>query len=195
MAGRSMTVAAKAQASAAKLQIAHLVEVYFDSPTGTLTLTDAHRNLVYGGNTYLGAGYLLGMTAIQETAEALVHQLTVTFSGVDQVWIANVLTEAFMDRRLVVRRAFINPTSDALVADPVLVFDGRMDAPSIAEDPEAGTCTVAVTATNHWTDFLRRPGRHTASAEHQIFFPDDPSFDLLTTLRDPVKWPNIPPWM
>jgi hypothetical protein len=195
MAGRGMTAAAKTQASATQLQSAHLLSVHFDAPTGTIYLTDYARNIVSGGQTYLGAGHLVGLDAVQETAEALVQSIQATFSGVDQVWIANILTEQFMDRRLMISRAFLNTTTEALIADPVLIFDGRMDSPSISEDPVAGTCTVAVVATNHWTDFQRRPGRHTSSAEQQIHYPGDPSFDLMNTLKDPVKWPNIPPWL
>ncbi|HET9701763.1 MAG TPA: LamG domain-containing protein, partial [Burkholderiales bacterium] len=110
-----MTAAALAQARASRLQPVHLMEVYFDAPTGTLYLSDFPRPIVYGGNTYLGAGYLLGVSAVQETTEAVIHTLSATFSGVDQTWIANVLTEKFMDRRLVLRRGFVR--GDAFFLD------------------------------------------------------------------------------
>jgi hypothetical protein len=111
---------------------------------------------------------------------------TVTLSGVDQVYIAEILQHNYIDRRLVIRKAFL--TGDTAVVDIIPYLDGRIDQPIVNENPEDGTCTVSLTAGSHWIDFERTSGRHTNDAEQQLWFPGDTFFELVGASRDDIKW-------
>lgn len=163
-----------------------LVDAYFDD--GTISLTDAWRPITWGGRTYTANGHFLSFSGLTETAELQVPQLTLTLSAVDQVWISIALTKNYVDRRLVISRAFIDYTTAAVtpIASPVS-FEYRMDGMNIADDPN-GECTVAVTASSHFGDFERRAGRHTNSSEHQVFFPGDLFFDYASNLNREIRW-------
>lgn len=186
MSGRGFSAAALAQINAAQNAPFHLFEAYFDS--GTAYATDAARPVVWGGHTYLADGQLLAYDGVQETADLQVTEAHVQLSGVDQTWVALVLAENYIDRRLVIYKAFLDPATDALIVDPGAIFDGRMDAPTIEEDPASGKCTVSLTATSHWTDFERRPGRHTNLAEQQTFFPADTGFRYVSEQTKQITW-------
>ena len=172
---------------AGQVQTCHLVELTLS--TGTVWLTDYGLTVAYGGNDYLAAGQLLGLSEIVESAQVIVSEMSVTLSGVDQTFIAALLAETYLDRRLVVHRAFLD--ANAAVTYARTVFDGRMDAPTITEDPLAGTCTVSITATNYWADFERRPGRHTNYEETQLYFPGDKFFEFTAEGNKQITWGQV----
>jgi len=76
----------------------------------------------------------------------------------------------------------------AIISDPVLIFEGRMDEPGIEENPEDGSCVVTVSATNIWVDFERKAGRHTNHEEQQIFFPGDLGFQYASEIVKDITW-------
>jgi hypothetical protein len=169
---------------AGQVQTCHLVEMFLSS--GTVRLTDFARTVSYGGNDFLPAGHLLALSEIVESAQVIVSEASVTLSGVDQTFIAALLGETYLDRRLVIYRAFLDANSAVSYARAV--FDGRMDAPTIQEDPLANSCTVTVTATNYWADFERRPGRHTNYEETQLYFPGDKFFEFTAEGNKQITW-------
>jgi len=163
----------------------HLVSVHFDDTT--VYMTDGYKTITYSSNDYVPMGHLLGFSDIEEAAEVIVSNVTVTLSGVDQVWISNFLSKDYIDRTIKIYTAFLDST-EALVGDPVLIFEGRMDQPTIQEDPEAGSSVVSVSATNAWVDFSRKTGRHTNHEEQQIHFPGDKGFEFASEIVQDVIW-------
>ena len=169
---------------------AHLVEV--DIGSSTYYLTDAHRNITWGGNTYLAVGHFLGFSDIEEHAAIQISSLTLTLSGVDKTWIALVLGYDFVDREVSIYKAILD-YDGALLRDPVtpapfLIFGGRINHAAVNEDPAEGTCTVAIGVTSHWVDFDRKPGRHTNHAEQQHYFPDDLGFEYASEIIGDLYW-------
>jgi len=198
MTARGMSAAALAQSRASANQPVHLVACYFDDIT--IRYTDAYRNVVWNGDTFTAAGHLLEFSGITESVELRVTQAEISLSGVEQSFVAIVLQKQYVDRRIVVWKAFLAPGTDALVIDPVPLLDGRMDAPTIDEDPSAGTCTVKLGATSHWVDFERRPGRHTNDTEQQSIYPGDRFFEYASQVAKQIVWgrasgaaANVPP--
>lgn len=164
----------------------YLVDVWFDA--GTVSMTDAWLNIVYDGRTYTANGHYMGFAGLSEHYDMTIPTVTLTISGVDQTWIARVLSQPYIDRRVTIFKAFLDYTTLALIASPVLIFDGRMDTMSIQDDPSAGTCTVSGTASSQWSDFQRTPGRHTNDTEQQIFYPGDRGFEFSAQLNQNMKW-------
>lgn len=190
MADRGASAAVLAQIDAPANKPVHLYEAYFDS--GTVYATDAAFPIVFNGNTYLANGQFLGYDGLTESAEMQSSAVRVSLSGVDGTYVAAALTEDYIDRRLVIRKAFLNTTTGALLVDPVAIFDGKMDAPVVNEDPTAGTCTVTVTAANQWVDFERRAGRHTNDSEQQIHAPGDRFFNAVSEVARTITWGGAP---
>lgn len=170
MSGRGADSSFLTELESAKNQPVHLVEAYFDA--GTTHITDAARALEYGGNTYTAAGALLGFEAVEESADLIVHECRVSLSGVGGEWVAAVLTTDFIDRRIVIRKALLG-SDGAFIGSPVIIFDGRMDSPSIDMDPQSGTFTVTVSATSQLANLQRVTGRRTNDTDMQLYFSGD----------------------
>jgi uncharacterized protein CbrC (UPF0167 family) len=182
---RSSTSAFQTEVAKLQNRPIHLVSVNFDS--GTIYMTDSFKDVVYDGNTYQAVGHLMGISDIEEAAEVIVSSVTLSLSGIDQVWISNVLQEDYIDRTVKIYTAFMDE-SWALVVDPVLIFEGRMDQPSIEEDPDAGTSSVSVSVTNAWVDFSRKTGRHTNHEEQTLHFAGDKGFEFASEVTPDIVW-------
>jgi len=185
MSERGMTSSVKTETEAAANRPFHLVTIEFSDET--LYLTDSYKTITFGGHGYTALGHLLGFSDIEETAELQVAQMTGSLSGVDQTLISSFLSKDYLNRPVKVYKGFLD-VSEALIADPVLIFDGRMDRPVIEEDPDSGESVVTVTATNQWSDFERTPGRHTNHEEQQIWFSGDKGFAFASEVVKDIVW-------
>jgi hypothetical protein len=149
---------------------------------GVVGLTDAYRAVTFAGDAYGAGGHLLGFSGLAESSELRIREVTVSLSGVDQSWVSIVLSKTYIGRSLQMRRMFFDPANEALLVDPVLLFDGQMEEPKVDDDPASGKCIVSIMARDQFADFERRNGRHTNANDQNMWFPNDRAFDL---------WPQL----
>lgn len=177
-----MTVFSGAE-QAVQLRPVHLFTIYLD--TATIRISDAHKELRWGGDTWLAGGHALGFTGLEETSALEVTTVTISLSAVDQSFISLLLAQHFIDRRVTIHLALLDE-DDRLTIAPRLQFDGRVDSPVIADDPVNGKSVIALSATNHWVDFERVPGRHTNGPEQRLYYAGDKGFDFIPQLVSKV---------
>lgn len=198
MAQRGATAAVQTEWAKAANEPAHLVEVRFDAGDGgTVYLTDSWRNVTWpaNGKTYFAQGHLLGFNGLIESADMQITDVTMQLSGVDQTWISIILGKQYIDRRLLIYKMFFNQSTEQLIVDPFVLHDGRMDEPSIDEDPGSGKCVVTIKSRDVFADFERLAGRHTCPNDQNLFFPSDRAFDMNAQLvgqRLQLMWGNSP---
>jgi hypothetical protein len=181
--GASSTITG--ELAAAQNRPVHLFEVYLD--TGTVYITDAPFQITWNGNAYLANGHLLGFDAIEEDTNLHISTTTVELTGCDAsgpTWVASVLAEEYIDRRVIIRTALLHGAGGVLDA-PILIFDGRMDQPVIDDDPVNGTCRVSITASSQFADFERVIGRRTNDSVQQLHFSGDKFFEFASEI--PLK--------
>lgn len=164
----------------------HLVSVHFDEEI--IYMNDSYKTIFFDAQEYKGVGHFIGFSDIEETAEVIVSSMTLSLSGIDKIWIANVLARAYINRKVKVFRAFLDNDTHALVADPVLIFEGSMDSPTISENPDQGESIVAVKVTNAWADFERKTGRHANNEQQQSIFPGDKGFEFASQNISDLVW-------
>jgi hypothetical protein len=173
------------QIEAEQNQPCHLLEMLFDSQT--IYLTDLNRNISWRGQSYQAVGNFLNFSDIEESAELQVHSMTGELSGIGQEFVSLFLTENYIDRTVNLYKAFLN-VSQSLVSEPILIFSGRINGVDIKEDPNRGTCSIAMEASSVWIDFNRRPGRRTTNSEQQSFYPNDLGFDFTSEMDKEIVW-------
>ncbi|MBF0583293.1 MAG: hypothetical protein HQL80_03545 [Magnetococcales bacterium] len=163
-----------------------LVEVHFDD--GVIRGTNAWSPIVWQGNTYLANGHFLEIEGISESLDMTIPTVTINVSGVDQSWIAILLAKEYIDRKVLIYKAFVNYSAGVLIGTPVIIFDGRMDNISLADDPANASCVISIAVSSHFVDFRRTPGRRTNHNDQQIYYPGDNGFKLVTNINRGVMW-------
>ncbi len=163
----------------------HLVKLSFDDVS--YFLSDAYIPVTYDSNTYTPTGSFLAFSDIVETNEANIETISISLSGVDTTYINLFLTGGYLDRTVQIYKAFLD-SNDALVSDPLLIFDGRLNNPVIKEDVDAGTSTIAVQASSLFVDFDRINTRFTNNESQQSFFAGDTGFRFSSVVVKELNW-------
>ena len=184
MANRGSSAAFRTEIVKDQSQPCHLIEVYLDS---THYVTDCFKDISYNSNTYSALGFFLNFDGIEESSQISATGITLTLSGVDQTYTNLLLTQKYVDRKVIIRKAFIN-TSNALVSDPVIIFDGRIDNAVINEDADTGLASVAVTVSNQFADFEKVTGRFLNHQNQQLYYPGDKGLEYADQLIKDIVW-------
>jgi hypothetical protein len=181
---REMTTAAAAALAAAEVRLAIFVEGEF--PSGFVRLWSGHGDIVWDGKTWTGAGQLLAISTIEDTAEVVASGISVTLSGVPTGFVSLAITDA---QQGLPGRIWVGQfdAAGALIPEPVAAFAGRLDEPTITDGAE--TCTLTITYESRLMDLSRpREWRYTHESQ-QVLFPGDRGFEYVTTLQDKsVNW-------
>jgi len=112
-----------------------------DYPSGFVRVNSSDRAIVFSSNTYKGVGELGAVSSIGEASELQASGLELSLTGIDTANIAHAFENA-QGRAGKVWLGFLD-TNYALVADPALMFSGRIDSVSV-ELGQVGTVRVAL---------------------------------------------------
>ena len=163
----------------------HLVKLSFDDVS--YFLSDAYIPVTYDSDTYTPTGSFLAFSDIVETNEANIETISISLSGVDTTYVNLFLTGGYLDRTVQIYKAFLD-NNDALVSDPLLIFDGRLNNPVIKEDVDAGTSTIAVQASSLFVDFDKINTRFTNNESQQSFFAGDTGMRYSSVIVKELNW-------
>ena len=166
---------------------------------GTLTLAD--------GTEWVGAGTLLSISDIEETAEMAVKGATISLSGIPSEVISLALSEPYQGRVCNIyfgtfseEGSLLKEDSDFILlqdGSQILVdtgekgfneiFSGYMDQMNIEESD--ATSTIEVTVENKLVDLERaRVARFTSGYQKSIY-PNDLGLDFVESLQDQsISW-------
>jgi len=182
---RSLTTAVKNELATDKLN--PVILIYFNISTG-LRFTDHYKDITYDSNTYTASSLFLGLSDISESSEVSVDSISVAFSGADQTIISLVFNNDYMEKEAEIYKGFLN-SSQQLIADPFLLFKGRIESFNLDEDETSSTITINIAS--HWSDFERIQGRRTNTASQQLYFSGDVGFDYASQSVLDIKWGRV----
>jgi hypothetical protein len=155
--------------SAEVVRPALLASLQFAS--GTVYVWSGLGPIVWSGNTFQGVGTLGTVSTISEASTVEAQGVSVELSGIPASLLNDVLNEVRVLGPCNIWLALFD-TTGALIADPFLSYQGKMDQPSISDDGKAITCAIAIE--NVLVD-LNRPC-------YRRYTSDDQQIDLAATL-------------
>lgn len=180
---RGFTAAFETELSAGVIKPRILWEGDFGSAVGLpIRLWTGQTDITFGGNNYLGNGWLHDVSPIKETTKAEATGARVTLTGVPTELISLVLQNSLEQGASgKIWIGFLN-SSDALIANPHLIFEGGFDYPTIQDSGETAEISI------HYESrlvALRRPKIHRYTDEGQkAFHQDDIGFEYVAFLKD-----------
>lgn len=146
--------------------VAHLVkfELGYSGTTNIYYLTDYFKSVTYDNNTYLAQGNLLTVTGLSENSTFEIQNCKIQLSGIDRVFTSSLLNYNYTARNITIYKQFFRTIKDdsytnvdtnlsihelyEKAGSPIQIFNGRINAPSIQDNPNEGTATITVSATD-----------------------------------------------
>lgn len=162
---------------------AFLVEL--DWPDGTVYMWNGYHSLVWNGHTWLGLGHVGGISEVRESADTAANGLVLTLSGVPSANVAEVLRNDTQGRPAKVFFGVLNVDGFSL-ADPICIFDGVIDNPSISDD--GTTATIEVPIEKEFIDTRSSSARYTHEDQKQRY-PADLGLQFVAGLAEKtITW-------
>ena len=154
--------------------------------SGPLRLWSGLSAIDWAGQSWSGAGALLGLGSVEETGSVVASGTVVSLSGVPPDLGQLAIVEA---RQGLPGKLWLGLLTEAgtIIADPVLAFAGRLDVPEITDDVE--TCRITISYESRLIDLnTARSWRYTHESQKAIW-PDDRGFEYVTAIQDQeIKW-------
>lgn len=172
-----LTPTVAAAVAAANVPLLLFAELAFDA--GALRVTNAGYDQTWNGHTWTGVGQLGSIDAVQEGADLQAYGIRLALSGIPPDYVAAALGEHYQGRPCKVWLAFLDPASYAVLADPVLVFSGRMDTMDV---DMGSTATITVSAESRLIDLERARVRRFNHEDQQIDYPGDKGFEFVALM-------------
>ncbi len=181
---RNLTEALAAEVDGAHIQPITLVQLEFDG--GNVNLWTGMGDANFLGETFIGGGNLLSIEPIEETQDLRAVGARFTLTGIDPAFISTALNEDYRNRPA---RMWLGALDAAgvILADPFLIFEGRMDVMT----PVLGRqfAAITLTAENRLIDLTRPRVRRYTPEDQNTDYPTDKGLEFVAGLQDKqVKW-------
>jgi len=173
---RGWSVANQTAIAAEVVRPVNLVKLEFDS--GHIYYSDADRDVLFDGNTYLGAGVLAGFSNVEEGAELQTYTLSLSLSGIPSSVLSLALSEDFQNRCATLYVGCLND-SYALSANPIERFKGRVNQMNIESGNSA---TVSLSVESRLVDWERPRVRRYTNADQQAVYSADKGFEFVDSM-------------
>lgn len=210
---RLMSAAFAAALEADILYPVYFVEIENTGTTLRLWTGRPGQTLSWNGNDWLGVGWLLGFSEVEETAEVKATSLTIGMPAVPEL-ISLALNNLRRNKRATIYEGFLTPgwalgdaassggpfalgddapgfelgaAAGALIEDPIEVFRGLLDIVDTTIDPAKPTLSLRYSS--QMADFERARERRATHEDQQIDHPGDRFYEYTGALSDAtITW-------
>lgn len=146
----------------------------FDS--GNVLAHSSLGDLSFGGDTYLGVGKFGEVSSAGEPSDLSRSTLSLTLSNIPGDMGALIFGKDHQGRRATLYLGYLDPDTRQLVADPAIVYRGRMDNGRIKQGK---TFTVTVNIESRFAAWDKPLIRRYNDAYQQSVYPGDKGFEFV----------------
>ena len=177
-----------------------LEKIYITNAPHDVTISDTDSAGTTADKTFTTLGGFLGFSQIAEERLFTTSEITISLSGVPAFgktaddgsgntvtlnFIQQFLNYNYVDQPVRIYRVFFDENITNLGS--MLMFDGRISAPVIEDDPQ-DTTTVAATCASHWQDYERSNGQITNDNRQQVLYTGDRAFQYASKVIQDITW-------
>jgi hypothetical protein len=185
---RNMTQAFLGAMQGAVLRPALFVQAAFVS--GPIYVWSGIGQITWNGQVWTGIGTLGSISTIEEGSTVAAKGITLTLSGIDASLLNDVMTEFQVGLPVSVTLGVFD-TNNALIADPVCCFSGRMDQPTI--DVTGTLATIAINCENRLVEMNVAVDRRYTDEDQQMDYPGDLGFQFVNGIQEAqIYWGRSP---
>ncbi|MEN6375555.1 MAG: hypothetical protein ABFD75_12375 [Smithella sp.] len=129
--------------------VPYIVFVQLEFEDGTVRMTNAGYNFTWAGNVWTGCGNLGSISAVEEGTDLQMYGITLTLSGIESRYVAACLNSEYSGRNGTIWLAPLDANYQIL-ANPVIVFKGKMDTMPMKLGKEAAIQVTIESALMQW---------------------------------------------
>ena len=183
---RSLTTAVKNHLATNEIKPVHLITSGFGTPQNITDCVHDLTSSVSGSSvTYSSSSFLVSYPEVSEETDIGKSSISIALSGADQTYISLALAENIVNDAVTIYRAFLD-SSNAIIADPFLLYKGNIETYTIAETDDSSVLNHNVVS--HWADFEKKSGRKTNNTSQQRFFSSDVGMAFASETVLNIKW-------
>ena len=164
--------------TSAEHEVFFTFEALYDS--GTVRLWTGEGEIEIQGQTFYGAGNLLGISETERTNEVVARGVTITLSGIPAELVRQALDEPYSGREARMAMGLID------VDETMELFRGFIDKMNIEES--ANTAMIAITIEHELVELLKTRVRRYTHESQQRRYPGDKAFEFVNDLRPDLEW-------
>ena len=138
---RGLTTAMQTATSTRVVRPVFLVDLNFQS--GDLKICSGNQSVIWNG-TWQASGSLMNISKTPETTDLQAAGTSVILSGIPTSNLSLILGETYRNREATIYLACIASSDFSIVADPVILYEGKMDQMPIQEGAETSTIQINI---------------------------------------------------
>ena len=187
MVGRGNTSAFDAEIIKNSIVPRMLVHAEFDA--GDVYVWNGMGDIVWDGNTYLGAGQLLSISAVNESSEIRIESMEIQFQGITAAYKTLALSSVALKNKVTVSFALMD-TNNAIITNPDIVFIGNMDEVVLKESGE--TATFSLIVQNELVETQKIKERRYTDEDQKSLYPTDTLLRHAINAEKQTRWGSDP---
>lgn len=161
--------------------MAHLVDL-----PGGLFFTDWPSDLVFGGNSYVSNGKLLGLLSIVREGGTKTHNHKMKLSAVETDIITHFESQPRGGQICTIRRVIMDDDGAIIANEAMNLYQGTLDDWSLMENSK--TANISMKLTNNWAANQATSGRRTTMSSQQEVLATDIFFDKAHEEQSDIEW-------
>ncbi len=139
--------------------------------------------------TWMGLGWLAKISNIPGTTKVQAQNITLSLAGIPAELVSEAIGQVRITGSATVFIGWFNMSTWAVIPDPIQVFQGALDVPTL--DDAGDTCTLNITCENTLISLQEAPGRQFDDMDQQIYAPGDLGFSFVDALPNlSLYWPS-----
>jgi hypothetical protein len=145
-----------------------------DFASGIVAANTGVSTIPFGGDDYLGVGTFGDVSPVSESVASKPYSISLTLSGVPAALISVTLNEQYQGRDAKIFLAMLD-SEHQLIADPVLLFRGRIDTMDMVIGE---TATISMTVQSRMADWDKPRVRRYNHEDQIVNHPTDKGFEF-----------------
>lgn len=154
--------------------------VMLDFASAPVYANSSPYSFTVDGNEYLGVGTLGDISSVQEGTQTQAYGIHMTLSGIPTEMVSIALADHYQGRTAKIYLGLLDDNHQ-MIADPTLIFHGRIDVMDIAM---GDTATIEVSAESRLADWSRPRVRRYTHEDQQNVFPADKGLEFVAAISD-----------
>jgi hypothetical protein len=171
---RDISASNQTASSASTIIPVLFVKLAFDS--GDVFAHSTLGSITWGGDTYLGVGLLGNISGVEEDSTLSRSSVTLSLTAIPLEMTSVLLNEQYQGRRATISLGYLNETTRVLVADPFVIFKGRMDTPNISQGQ---TYTIELNVESRFAAWDRALTRRYNNSDQQSRYSGDKGLEFV----------------